>query len=182
MTVTSPGTGLGPRKGAGRPEPAFRIPRPGDAPAVWDMVDASEELDNNSPYHYALWFRDFAETSLVATVDDEVVGFLTGYLRPEAPDTYFVWQEAAKARHGIPMLGVKLFERAADRAVARGARFVEATVSADNKAIIMVLKKYAKRHAAPVDTRVLFPGGLFPGGEHHDEVLYRIGPLSAPQG
>jgi L-2,4-diaminobutyric acid acetyltransferase len=161
-----------------RGEVAYRLPRPDDAPAVWKMVDESEELDNNSPYYYALWFRDFAATSMVATVDDEVVGFVTGYLRPDEPDTYMVWQEAAKSRHGIPMLGVKLFERAADQAVARGAKYIEATVSAENKAIIMVLKKYAKRHSAQIDTRVLFPASSFPGGDHHDEVLYRIGPVS----
>ncbi|MFE9825561.1 hypothetical protein ACFYSH_26085 [Streptomyces sp. NPDC005791] len=41
----------------------------------------------------------------------------------------------------------------------------------------MVLKKVAKRYAAQVNTHVLFPSDLFPS-EHHDEVLYRIGPLT----
>ncbi|CAO0829880.1 L-2,4-diaminobutyric acid acetyltransferase OS=Streptomyces microflavus OX=1919 GN=ectA_2 PE=3 SV=1 [Streptomyces microflavus] len=58
-----------------------------------------------------------------------------------------------------------------------GDAFIEATVSADNKAIIMVLKNVAKRYATVVDTRVLFPEHLFPG-QHHDEVLYRIRPLA----
>ncbi|MFE9123760.1 hypothetical protein [Streptomyces sp. NPDC007172] len=79
----------------------------------------------------------------------------------------------------LGFLGVKLFERAADRAVEQGARFIEATGSADNKAIITVLKKVAKRYSADVHTQILFPGDLFPG-EHHDEVLYRIGPLAPP--
>ncbi|MFE3685358.1 hypothetical protein ACFXPM_19205 [Streptomyces sp. NPDC059095] len=51
-------------------------------------------------------------------------------------------------------------------------RFIEATVSADNKAIVMVLRKVAKRYSADVHTQILFPG------EHHDEVLYRIEPLA----
>ncbi|NJQ01909.1 diaminobutyrate acetyltransferase [Streptomyces zingiberis] len=171
-----------------RVRPRYRTPRIEDAPALWRMAEQTDELDTNSPYHYALWCRDFAETSLVATVDDEVVAFLTGYFRPDAPDTYLVWQEAAKPRHGIPMLGVQLFERAADRAVEKGARYIEATVSATNKSIIMVLKKCAKRYKAEVATSVLFPADLFPdGGDHgdpagpgghHEEVLYRIGPLT----
>ncbi|PJM98604.1 diaminobutyrate acetyltransferase [Streptomyces sp. CB01201] len=155
----------------------FRTPRVEDAHTLWQMVDQSDALDNNSPYYYALWCRDFAATSLVATVEDDIVAFLTGYFRPDEPDTYLVWQEATKPCHGIPFLGVKLFERAADRAVEQGARFIEATVSADNKAIIMVLKKVAKRYSADVHTQILFPSDLFPG-EHHDEVLYRIGPLA----
>ncbi|WP_055713599.1 diaminobutyrate acetyltransferase [Streptomyces torulosus] len=159
-----------------RVRPEYRTPRVEDAQAMWQMVHESDELDDNSPYYYALWCRDFAETSLVASLGDEVVGFLTGYFRPNQPDTYLVWQEAVKPRHGIPMLGVQLFERAAERAVGNGARYIEATVSADNKAIIMVLKKCAKRYQAPVHTEVLFPASLFPE-EHHDEVLYRIGPI-----
>ncbi|MCX5414976.1 diaminobutyrate acetyltransferase [Streptomyces sp. NBC_00059] len=170
MTTLTPST-------ATRSRPQYRTPHIDDAYTLWQMVDQTDALDNNSPYYYALWCRDFAETSLVATVGDEVVGFLTGYFRPDEPDTYLVWQEAAKPRHGIPMLGVQIFERAADRAVEQGARFIEATVSADNKAIIMVLKKVAKRYSAEVNTHVLFPSDLFPS-EHHDEVLYRIGPLA----
>jgi L-2,4-diaminobutyric acid acetyltransferase len=166
---------------ASRVRPDYRTPRVEDAQAMWQMVHDSDELDDNSPYCYALWWRDFAGTSLVASLGDEVVGFLTGYFRPEQPDTYLVWQEAAKPRHGIPMLGVQLFERAADRAVTNGARYIEATVSADDKAITMVLKKCAKRYGPPVRTEALFPASLFPE-EHHDEVLYRIGPIGPAPG
>jgi L-2,4-diaminobutyric acid acetyltransferase len=157
---------------------AFRAPVPEDGPAVWKLVENTPGLDSNSIYYYSLWFRDFADGSLIATVDDEIVGFLTGYRRPDEPETYFVWQTAVNPRHGIPFLGVKLFQAAADQQVAHGARYVEATVSAENKAILMVLKQFAKKHSAHIETRVLFPGSLFPDS-HHDEVLYRIGPLTA---
>lgn len=156
----------------------FRAPVPEDGPAVWKLVENTAGLDSNSIYYYTLWFRDFANGSLVATVDDELVGFLTGYRRPDEPDTYFVWQTAVNPRHGIPFLGVKLFQAVADQQVANGARYVEATVSAENKAIIMVLKQFAKKHSAHIETRVLFPSSLF-ADSHHDEILYRIGPLTA---
>jgi L-2,4-diaminobutyric acid acetyltransferase len=143
------------------------------------LVKNTPNLDANSRYAYILWFRDFADCCLVATVDDEIVGFLTGYRRPEEPETYFVWQTAVSPRHGIPFLGVKLFEAAAERQRARGARYVEASVSADNRSILMVLKQYARRRAAVVTERVLFPAEWL-GEGHHDEVLQRIGPLDAP--
>jgi L-2,4-diaminobutyric acid acetyltransferase len=155
----------------------FRTPVPADGLAVWRLVENTPGLDSNSPYYYTLWFKDFAESSLVATVDGEVVGFITGYRRPDAPDTYFVWQTAVSPRHGIPFLGVKLFQAAADRQVGTGARFVEASVSAENKAIVMVLKQYSKKYSASIQTEVLFPSSMFPD-DHHDEVLYRIGPLT----
>ncbi|MEU5092822.1 diaminobutyrate acetyltransferase [Streptomyces sp. NPDC021356] len=180
MAITMPAAAATKPNTAAKKQAVFRAPIPQDGPAVWQMVEDTPGLDSNSVYYYSLWFRDFADGSLVATVDDELVGFLTGYRRPDEPETYFVWQTAVNPRHGIPFLGVKLFQEAADQQVANGARYVEATVSAENKAIIMVLKQYAKKHSAPVETRVLFPGSLFADSEgHHDEVLYRIGPLTA---
>ncbi|AZS82900.1 diaminobutyrate acetyltransferase [Streptomyces griseoviridis] len=178
MTTTTPSATGAEQTTAAKKQVIFRAPVPQDGPAVWKMVEATPGLDSNSLYYYTLWFRDFADGSLVATVGDELVGFLTGYRRPEEPETYFVWQTAVNPRHGIPFLGVKLFQAAADQQVADGARYVEATVSAENKAIIMVLKQFAKKHAAPIATRVLFPSSLF-ADSHHDEVLYRIGPLTA---
>jgi L-2,4-diaminobutyric acid acetyltransferase len=165
--TTTPAAGTG--KGtAATKQAVFRAPVPEDGPAVWQLVENTPGLDSNSVYYYTLWFRDFTDGSLVATVDDELVGFLT----------YFVWQTAVNPRHGIPFLGVKLFQAAADEQVSKGARYVEATVSAENKAIIMVLKQFAKKHSAQVETRLLFPADLF-ADSHHDEVLYRIGPLTA---
>ncbi|MFF7386985.1 diaminobutyrate acetyltransferase [Streptomyces scabiei] len=163
------------------PEPTrravFREPRPEDGFAVWELVKNTPGLDTNSPYSYVLWFRDYADCSLLATVNGEIVGFLTGYRRPDEPDTYFVWQTAVSPRHGVPFLGVRLFEAAAERQRERGARHVEATVSADNKAILMVLKQYARKRSAEVAERVLFPAAWL-GEGHHDEVLHRIGPLT----
>jgi L-2,4-diaminobutyric acid acetyltransferase len=168
----------------------FRNPVAEDGPAVRQLVEDTPGVEPNSLRHYTLWFRDFADGSLVATVDDELVGVLTGYRRPQEPDTYFVWQTAVSPRHCIPMLGVKLFEHAVDRQLAKGARFVEATVSVGNEALVMVLKNVAMRHSGGIQTCVLFPGSLFPGGtgtsrtagggpgSHLDELLYRIGPLS----
>ncbi|MER5881197.1 diaminobutyrate acetyltransferase [Streptomyces sp. NPDC001910] len=160
-----------------RAKAVFRTPTPEDGYKVWELVESTPGLDTNSSYAYVLWFRDFADCSLVATVDDEIVGFLTGYRRPEEPDTYFVWQTAVSARHGIPFLGVKLFEEAAERQRARGARFIEASVSAENRSILMVLRQYARRRSAEVKEQLLFPAELL-GEGHHDEILQRIGPLA----
>ncbi|MFF7366201.1 diaminobutyrate acetyltransferase [Streptomyces tricolor] len=166
--------------GAARAKAVFRTPTPEDGLKVWELVADTPGLDTNSPYAYVLWFRDFADCSLVATVDDEIVGFLTGYRRPEEPETYFVWQTAVSPRHGIPFLGVKLFEEAAERQRARGARFVEASVSAENRSILMVLRQYARRRGAEITEQLLFPAELL-GDGHHDEILQRIGPLAADE-
>lgn len=65
-----------------------------DGQRLWALARISG-LDLNSPYAYVLWCRDFAATSLVARDRTGTIrGFVTGYVRPEAPDTYFLWQIA----------------------------------------------------------------------------------------
>lgn len=155
----------------------FRRPEPSDAHAAWELVKSTDQLDDNSEYYYMIWFRDFARTSVVATVNDEVIGFLSGYRRPDQPDTYFVWQEAVKPKHGIPFLGIKLFDHAVEQELLAGARYVEASVSEANTPMVMVLKRFAKRWGATVDKSVLFASTAF-GDGHHEETLYRIGPVA----
>jgi L-2,4-diaminobutyric acid acetyltransferase len=55
-----------------------------DGPHLWRLARDSRVLDLNSSYAYLLWCRDFAATSVVAKVDGNVVGFVTGYVRPMA--------------------------------------------------------------------------------------------------
>ncbi|MDN3261935.1 GNAT family N-acetyltransferase [Streptomyces sp. CSDS2] len=155
----------------------YRTPVPEDAVAVWRMVLDEPMLDDNSSYHYRLWFRDFAETSMVATVGDDIVGFLTGYRRPDAPDTFFIWQAAVKPGTGISGLGIDLLVHAIDAQLATGAKYVETSVSRQNKAILMLLHMVATTCDADTHTELLFRTEDLPDGDH-DEVLHRIGPLN----
>jgi L-2,4-diaminobutyric acid acetyltransferase len=165
------------RRAENRSRVAFRVPTPADGHVVWKMVNSDKNLDTNSAHYYVTWFRDFAYTSVVATVAEEIVGFLTGYRRPEQPDTYFVWQTATKPGHGIPDLGPTIFDHAAKRQVRTGARFIETTVTVDDEPTVMNLKTFADARSTQIEHHILFPSNAFPG-DHHDEVLYRIGPLT----
>jgi L-2,4-diaminobutyric acid acetyltransferase len=69
-------------------------PTSADGPLMWGLALESGGLDVNSRYAYLLWCRDFAATSIVARSGDRLAGFITGYRRPDAPDTLFVWQVA----------------------------------------------------------------------------------------
>src|SRR5699024_330219 len=72
----------------------FRSPDLTDGGGMWRVARASRTLDLNSSYTYLLFARDFAATSRVAISAGEVVGFVIGYLRPEAEDRLFIWQIA----------------------------------------------------------------------------------------
>ncbi|MEV7423935.1 diaminobutyrate acetyltransferase [Streptomyces sp. NPDC091212] len=155
-------------------------PRVEDGAAIWRIARDSEVLDLNSSYSYLLWCRDFAATSLVARDDGGApVAFVTGYVRPERPETLVVWQVAVdRGQRGKGLAGALLDELTARITGELGITAVETTVTPDNTASDRLFTAYAARHGATLEREVLFDGELFPDGVHQPEVLYRIGPLS----
>ncbi|MBT2387454.1 diaminobutyrate acetyltransferase [Streptomyces sp. ISL-11] len=150
-----------------------------DGAAIWRIARDSGALDLNSSYSYLLWCRDFAATSAVARrPDGEPAGFITGYVRPERPGTLVIWQVAVDhAWRGRGLAAALLDGLVARTARELGVQGIETTVTPDNTASNRLFASFAERHAAPVERRVLFDGGLFPDGGHEPEVLHRIGPL-----
>jgi L-2,4-diaminobutyric acid acetyltransferase len=162
--------------------PAILIEAPAidDGVECWRLARESNVLDVNSRYAYLLWCRDFAETSVVAKVGRRVLGFITGYRRPEEPNTLLVWQvavDSAARGHGLAgrMLNT-LFDRVP------GLDHMETTITPDNDASIALFTGFAKRRGARVQVTELFSGDqLAHGGDddHEPENKYRIGPIPA---
>jgi L-2,4-diaminobutyric acid acetyltransferase len=149
-----------------------------DGRELWRMARDSQVLDVNSPYSYTLWCRDFADTSVVARIGDETCGFITGYVRPQQPDTFFVWQVAVDQAHRGKGLARRMLDRLGDRMAARGCRYMEATVTPDNTASTAMFESFARDRDCELVRRPLFGSEHFPPGTGHDpEVLFRIGPL-----
>lgn len=142
---------------------------------MWRIARDSQELDLNTSYAYLLWARDFAATSVVAVADDEPVGFVSGYVRPDDPSTFMVWQVAVDASQR----GKGLARRMLDFLVADGAvDALETTITADNEASIALFTSFGKGHGASVERSPLFTAEMFPDG-HDAELLFRIAPLSS---
>ncbi|MFE1784567.1 diaminobutyrate acetyltransferase [Streptomyces sp. NPDC059506] len=159
-------------------EPKLDRPRVEDGAAIWRIARDSGALDLNSSYAYLLWCRDFARTSVVVRgADGEPVGFTTGYIRPERPDTLVVWQVAVDDSQRGRGLAAAMLDALTERLRPHGVRQVETTISPDNTASNRLFTSFGERHRAAVEREVLFHGGLFPD-EHEPEVLYRIGPLA----
>ncbi|MEV6251565.1 diaminobutyrate acetyltransferase [Streptomyces sp. NPDC051742] len=158
------------------------LPTIADGADLWRIARGSGELDLNSPYSYLLWCRDFADTTAVARdPSGRPIGFVTGYLRPDAPGTLFVWQVAVEGSHrGSGVAGALLDALSARVAAEHGVSRVEATVTPGNLASDRLFRSYARRHGADLTQEVLFPSATFPSSGHESEVLYSIGPLGAP--
>lgn len=164
--------------GAGAEQIRIERPASGDGAAMWRVARDSQQLDLNSSYAYLLWCHDFAETSVVARVADDVVGFVMGYRRQPTPDSVLVWQVAVDAsQRGGGVAGRMLDEMYGDL-VATGTRFLETTITPDNAASIRLFSAFAERWGASLRKSELFSAADFPDA-HEAEEHYRIGPLVA---
>lgn len=154
----------------------IRSPRIGDGAPMWRIAVDSQVLDANSSYAYLLWCRDFRSTSVVAEVDGNIAGFVTGYLRPEAPEVVFVWQVAVDHAYRGRGIGVAMLDHLVNDAAEHGISTLETTVSPDNEASLAMFASLARRHDAQMKRESLFEPEDFPDG-HESEDLYRISPL-----
>jgi L-2,4-diaminobutyric acid acetyltransferase len=155
----------------------FDVPRVEDGPKMWDIAANAGTLDVNSRYAYLLWCRDFADTTVVVrTAEGGLAGFLTGYRRPQAPDTFFTWQVAVGEGHRRRGLARRMLDHVVGTLRPQGVRFVEATVTPDNKASIRLFESFAEANDANMKVDVLFSEREL-GSGHEPELLHRIGPL-----
>jgi L-2,4-diaminobutyric acid acetyltransferase len=145
-----------------------------DGAAIWRIARDSGKLDLNSSYAYLLWCHDFADTSAVARIDGDVVGFVIGYRRPVAPDTVVVWQIAVDAGQRGKGTAAALLDALVRRT---GVRQVETTITPDNDVSNALFRSLADRWGAQMRVAGEFAAGEFPD-DHETEVLYRIGPFA----
>lgn len=160
----------------------LRPPTVADGADLWRIAEGTGVLDTNTPYAYLLWARDFAETSVIAEVEGEPAGFITGYLKPNDPSTLFIWQVAVDSTfRGRGLAKKMLFELVTRSSAAR----LETTITADNEASIALFTALARAHDTEIARRDLFSEDLFPTAEesgetHAAEDLYVVEPLTAP--
>lgn len=153
-------------------------PTKSDGAALWRIARDSRKLDLNSPYAYLLWCKDFADTSVVAKVDGDAVGFVIAYRRPAMPNTALVWQVAVDASQRGKGLAGKMLDALFGSLVDDGVEYLETTITPDNDASIALFGSFAKRWNTQLEREELFTSQDFPSDDRHDpEDLYRIGPL-----
>lgn len=160
--------------GGPKPSTTFRAPSARDGAALYQLVRDAGTLELNSVYFYVLFADRFANTCVIAELDGRPVGVLVGFVPPEQPDTYFVWQVGVhpEAR------GRAFARRMIADVVARlpGVRFIEATVSPSNAPSDALFRSVARHFGGELKVTGGYPPTLFPG-PHEAEHLYRIGPI-----
>lgn len=155
----------------------FRTPEEPDGQEVWRLIRDTGVLDLNSSYSYLMWAKYFDETSVVVESDDQIVGFISGFIQPKAPDTLFVWQVAVDGSEQGQGLASRMLRTVLHRKTCRNIRYLEATVTPSNEASQALFRKLAKDLNVGCEVSTCFTENQFPTEGHEAELLFKIGPL-----
>jgi len=124
-----------------------------------------------------LWCDYFSETSIVAKVDEEVVGFVSGFVKPNSPNTLFIWQVAVAQSQRGKGIASRMVNQLLTRDVCQDVSFIETTITPSNDASQNLFKRIAKNLSAPLEVLECFSANQFPEEGHEDENLHKIGPI-----
>ena len=118
------------------------------------------------------------EVDVIAEKDGKVVGSVSGYIPPQEPDTFFLWQVAADSSARGTGLGTAMIHFILTSAACKPVRFLNTTITEDNEASWGLFKGIAKKLGAELNSEVMFDKERHFTGEHDSEMLVRIGPFS----
>lgn len=158
-------------------ELTIRTPKIEDGAKIWSLVKKTGVLDVNSPYSYLMMAKFFNDTCIVAEEDNEIVGFVTGFIQPTAPDTYFVWQVAVDDSQRGKGLASKMIQSQLQKEVCENVSYLEATVSPSNIPSESLFLRIARDLNTECNVSECFSEDMFPGDDHEEERTFRIGPF-----
>lgn len=124
-----------------------------------------------------MWCQNFSETSVVIEVNKKVVGFVSGYIKPDTPDILFVWQVAVSKTQRGKGFASKMLHHILERAVCKNIRYVEATVSPSNIPSQKLFHGLARNLDSKIEVSKCFTSNDFPEKGHEDELSHQIGPF-----
>lgn len=158
---------------------SLRQPIATDGPAATALIAACPPLDTNSAYCNLLQCTHFAEACIVAERDGAVVGWVSGYRVPSAPEQFFVWQVAvAQQARGLG-LAQRMIGDLLARPSARGVTHLTTTVTPDNAASWALFEGLARRWGCKLSKAPHFEREAHFAGAHATEWQAMIGPLPA---
>ncbi|MDQ2077863.1 diaminobutyrate acetyltransferase [Marinimicrobium sp. ABcell2] len=153
----------------------FRKPSAEDGYPLNQLVAASPPLDPNSIYCNLLQCSHFADTAVAVVDGDELVGFVSGYLLPNKPDTLFVWQVVISERARGKGLAKRMLKHLLARPECQDVRYLETTITPDNEASWALFRSLARDLDTELKSQVHFEKQAHFGGVHDDEHLLILG-------
>ena len=166
-------------KQTGEPAITFRTPSAGDGASVYQLVANCPPLDTNSMYCNLLQCSHFADTSVAAVSNnDEIVGFISGYLIPGKSDTLFIWQVAVGESARGQGLATRMLKEILSRPQCKNVTHIHTTITPDNRASWALFESLANKLHTQIKSSVMFDREQHFDGQHETEMLVNVGPFT----
>lgn len=165
-------------KPAGSKPVEMRAPDGEDGPQIHRLIANCPPLDGNSLYANLLQATHFSETCVVAEHEGAVVGWVSGYVRPDAQDHYFLWQVAVDASMRGQNLAKRMIRHILERKHLSHVRYMNTTITPDNAASWRLFRSVAEELGAEFQDRPHFLEATHFAGQHATEHMVTIGPFS----
>jgi L-2,4-diaminobutyric acid acetyltransferase len=150
------------------------MPQALDGPRVSALVKECPPLDANSAYCNLLQCTHFADSCMVAERQDRLVGWMSGYRLPSAPEQFFVWQVAIHSSSRGAGLASRMLAEMLDRAAMAGVDTLLATITERNTASWQLFSAFARRLGVEMTRRPMFDGQAHFADLHETEHLVSI--------
>ena len=159
----------------------LRIPTLSDGMDVYRLVERCPPLDANSSYCNILQCGHFAQTSVAAEMNGEIVGFISAYKKPEQENTLFVWQVAVDEKARGLGLASNMLMHILQRPQCQGVNRLETTITEDNKGSWALFERLAKTLSTDLNSSIWLEKQKHFDGQHESEALVVIGPFTNTQ-
>lgn len=154
----------------------LRHPQPNDGLAVYQLVKNSPPLDLNSPYFYLVQASHFSSTCALAEANGQVLGWVSGHIKPDNPAIYFLWQVAISEAARGQGLAVKLIKFLLSQPNFSKVSYLETSITPSNQASWALFTRLAQQLNTPLNKSLLFSAKQLGGDE--DEELATLGPFN----
>lgn len=153
--------------------PRLRKPDATDGAAIWELVKDCEPLDENSMYCNLVQADHFRDTCVVAELDGEIAGWISGHMIP-AKDELFVWQVAVSPTARGMGLGKKMLLDLIERDACEGATHLKTTITKNNDASWGLFRSFARSIGGELSDSPHFQCDEHFDGHHDTEHMVTI--------
>lgn len=157
----------------------IRKPEDVDGFDVHNLIASCPPLDRNSMYCNLLQCKHFSNTSVIALDEhnQEVLGFISAYIKPSQTDTLFVWQVAVSENARGKGLAKQMLLNILARDSHHTLSYIETSITDKNLGSWALFISLAKELHTELARSELFAKELHFKGVHDTENLVRIGPF-----
>lgn len=155
------------------PTPRLRKPDATDGADIWELVKTCKPLDENSMYANLIQAEHFRDTCVLAELDREIVGWVSGHMIP-AKDEFFVWQVAVSPKARGLGLGKQMLRELIRRDACKGARHLKTTITRTNGASWALFQSFARSIGGALSDAPHFEREAHFAGAHDTEHMVTI--------